>query len=175
MLRENAAGDRYRSSSVVFYSYTVVICAVMPRTPVIDLQILKAALEGLEAQRLRIAEQIARVRELLGSRQHAAMTAAPESTVLATRATREPRSPRKRRLSVAGRKAIAEAARKRWAKQRKREAEEEKIQAETKARRVAAMAKARKALAASRKAAKKAVKKAPVQRASASAKTVPGA
>lgn len=129
----------------------------MPRTQVIDPQILQAALEGLEAQRQRIAEQIARVRERLGSRQQAETVATPESAVPATRA-------RKRRLSAAGRKAIAEAARKRWAAQWKREKEAAERQAEIKARRVLAMAKARKALAASRKAARKAAaRKAPVK------------
>jgi hypothetical protein len=135
----------------------------MPHTQAIDSRILQAALEGLQAQRQRITDQIDRVRERLGSRQ--AEPAAPEAAAPAT--------PKKRRLSAAGRKAIAEAAQKRWAAQRKREAEEAKHQAEAQARRAAGLAKARAVLAASRKAAERAAaKKAPAKRASAPAKRV---
>jgi hypothetical protein len=62
--------------------------------------ILEAALEGLEARRAKLDEQIAELRR--------AMAGAGESV-------EEAPAPRKRRMSAAGRKRIAEAARKRWA------------------------------------------------------------
>ena len=61
--------------------------------------LLEAALSGLEAQKARIEEYIAAVRSQLG----------PE------RPTVVPPARKKRRLSAAGRKAIGDAARRRWA------------------------------------------------------------
>src|SRR5512133_3771732 len=66
-------------------------------------EIIAAAIDGFEALKQRIDAQIA---ELRGSLNGASAT---EATTSAT-----PRR-KKRRLSAAGRKAIAEAARRRWA------------------------------------------------------------
>jgi hypothetical protein len=72
----------------------------------LDNEILAAAIEGLEAQKKRIDAQIAEVRQLL----HGG-GAEPAAT---------PEAPRKRRtMSAAGRKRVAEAQRKRWAAIRK--------------------------------------------------------
>ena len=66
-------------------------------------EILDAAIEGFEARKVRIDEQIARVRQLLnGDRPVAASTPEPQN---------EPR----RRMSAATRKRMGEAQRKRWA------------------------------------------------------------
>lgn len=74
--------------------------------------IIQAAIEGFEAQKVRIDAQIAQLRQMLdGARPE---VAAPSSA---------PPKKRKRRLSAAGRKAIAEAARKRWAAIRAKTAE----------------------------------------------------
>ncbi len=66
-------------------------------------EILSAALKGLEAQRDRLASQIAEVRLLLGGA-HAPASSAAEAP------TRKPG----RKMSAAARKRIAEAQRKRW-------------------------------------------------------------
>ena len=71
-------------------------------------EILTAALAGLEAQKDRIATQIAEVRRMLGG----APVPAPS---VAEAPTRKPR----RKMSAAARKRIAEAQRKRWAAVRK--------------------------------------------------------
>ncbi len=64
--------------------------------------IIQAAIEGFEAQKRRIDAQVIELRQMLdGGRPEMAVPSAPHK--------------RKRRLSAAGRKAIAEAARKRWA------------------------------------------------------------
>jgi hypothetical protein len=76
-----------------------------------DPSLLEAALEGLEAQRQRIEEQIRHVRGLLGKRRG---TAASESAAPA----------KKRQLSPAARKRIAAAQKKRWAAYRKSNAEQ---------------------------------------------------
>ena len=65
-------------------------------------EILDAAIEGFEARKLRIDEQIAQVRQLLNGDQPAA--SAPELQ-------KQPR----RKLSAATRKRMGEAQRKRWA------------------------------------------------------------
>jgi len=86
----------------------------MPRTKAIkDKSLLSAALEGLEAQKQRIEEQIQQVQSLLGRRRGrppAAAQAKPEKA--------RPR----RRLSAAARKRIALAQKRRWAEYRKRTA-----------------------------------------------------
>jgi hypothetical protein len=70
-----------------------------------DPTLLEAALEGLEAQRLRIEDQIRQVRSLLGNRRP---SGGGDSA-----------APRKRQLSPAARKRIAAAQKKRWAAYRK--------------------------------------------------------
>jgi len=68
-------------------------------------EIITAAIEGFEAQKRRIDEQIGELRAMLSGRS-AEPAAAPSV---------QPKPRRKRRLSAAGRKAISEASKKRWA------------------------------------------------------------
>ena len=81
-------------------------------------EILEAALQGLEAQRERLDEQISQVRSMMGQRagrpsRGSAAEASPEG---ASKSSRE----RKRRiLSPEARKRIAAAQKKRWATFRK--------------------------------------------------------
>ncbi len=84
----------------------------MPRgaKSVEDTSLLSAALEGLEAQKRRIEEQIDRVQAMLGRRR-----GRPPAN---TQPAREPGG--KRQLSPAARKRIAAAQRRRWAEYRKR-------------------------------------------------------
>ena len=72
-------------------------------TPKLTTEILNAAIDGYEAQKARIDTQIAELRAMLSG-------GATQPT-----AASEPRTRKNRRLSAAGRKRIAEAARKRWA------------------------------------------------------------
>ena len=75
----------------------------------LDNNILAAAIEGFEAQKRHIDTQIAEIRQKLGGG-----SAEPAAT---------PEPGRKRRkMSAAGRKRIAEAQRKRWAASRKESA-----------------------------------------------------
>ncbi len=88
----------------------------MPRTKAVaDAELLSAALEGLEAQKRKIEEQIRQVEAMLGGRRGrkpaAERAAAPA---------------RKRQLSPAARKRIAAAQKRRWAEYRKRTAGENK-------------------------------------------------
>jgi hypothetical protein len=69
-------------------------------------EIIEAAIEGFEAQKLRIDARIAELRTMLDGKQ-------PEQSV-----AQEPERPR-RKISAAGRKRIAEAQRKRWAEAKK--------------------------------------------------------
>ena len=69
--------------------------------------ILEAAILGFESQRERLAEQIAELRVMLDG-QPAGSTAGSETP-----------KRRRRKMSAAGRKAIAAAQRKRWAESRK--------------------------------------------------------
>jgi hypothetical protein len=80
--------------------------------------ILNAALENLTSKRRQIDEQIAEVRRLLGA------------TTDGTSATPEAAA-RKGRMSAAGRRAIAEAQRRRWA-EKKAAAQPTAVPAETK-------------------------------------------
>ncbi len=85
----------------------------MPRTrqSVQDPALLAAALEGLEAQKNRIEEQIRQVRAMLGRRSGRAV-ASPDTAP-------EPPSGR-RQLSSAAKKRIAAAQKRRWAEYRKK-------------------------------------------------------
>src|SRR5437867_2327834 len=73
------------------------------RMPKLSNQIINAAIYGFEEQRRRLDAQIAELRGML-----------VESSNGATPSAR-PKARKKRRMSAAGRKAIAEAQRKRWA------------------------------------------------------------
>jgi len=115
----------------------------MPK-PQVTKEILTAALEGFEAQRMRLDAQIAELKAILsgGSAKPAGTTAPPKRGRTMSAAARKlisdaqkkrwaalkghsespskkviPAVPKKKRkLSAAGRRAIAEAAKKRWAK-----------------------------------------------------------
>jgi hypothetical protein len=82
----------------------------MPRRKQLNPAILQAALEGLEAQHQRVELQIAQVRSLLRP--------APRKRAVA----QAPAKPRPR-MSLAGRKRIAAAQRKRWAEYKKAQQE----------------------------------------------------
>jgi hypothetical protein len=83
--------------------------------------LLSAALEGLEAQKARIEEQIRQVRSMLGrrgpGRRPAAAAAAPAAERPAAAA-----GGGRRQLSPAARKRIAAAQKRRWAEYRKKTA-----------------------------------------------------
>jgi peptidoglycan hydrolase CwlO-like protein len=79
-------------------------------------EILEAALQGLEAQRTRLEEQISQVRSMMGQRAGRPSRATAKSAEEAAPASRD----RKRRvLSPEARKRIAAAQKKRWATFRK--------------------------------------------------------
>lgn len=83
-----------------------------------DKEILEAALQGLEAQRAKLDEQIAHVQSLIGRR--AGRPPKSESAVSETASKRTPAQGRKKRvLSPEARKRIAAAQKKRWAAFRK--------------------------------------------------------
>jgi len=79
-----------------------------------DSSLLQAALEGLEAQKARIEEQISQVRAMLGQRR-GRPPAAAAAPAAAKKATRRP-------LSPAARRRIAAAQKRRWAEFRKKAA-----------------------------------------------------
>lgn len=89
----------------------------MPRRKQLDTAILEAALAGLESQRLRVEEQITTVRRMIGGRVAKQAPAPPPAAI----------KPRKRTMSAAGRKRIAEAQRKRWAELKRRAAAAKKV------------------------------------------------
>src|ERR1017187_3112008 len=68
-------------------------------------EIISAAIDGFEQQKLRIDAQIAELRTMLGG----------GSTKPTSAAAQEAPTGKRRKMSAAGRKAIAEAQRKRWA------------------------------------------------------------
>jgi hypothetical protein len=86
----------------------------MARRSVEDTSLLNAALEGLEAQKQRLEEQIQRVRAMLGGRRKANIGAGGEAP--------NERTGRKRQLSAAARKRIAMAQKRRWAEYRRKSA-----------------------------------------------------
>ena len=71
--------------------------------PKLTREIIEAAIDGFEAQKRRIDAQVAELRSML-SPAHSGSTSISR-----------PSGRKKRRMSAAGRKAIAEAQRKRWA------------------------------------------------------------
>lgn len=74
--------------------------------PKLTHEIITAAIEGFETQKKRIDDQIAELRTLLAG--GSSEPAAPA-----------PQKQKRRKMSAAGRKAIAEAQRKRWAASKK--------------------------------------------------------
>ncbi len=81
----------------------------MPKSS-IPREILEAALHGLEAQKQKLEEQVEEVRSLIGKRRGRPPKAENALSVLAAAPLRK-----KRVLSVAARKSIAAAQKKRWA------------------------------------------------------------
>jgi len=71
-------------------------------------EIITAAIAGFETQKTKIDAQIAELRSLLAGGSAATAATKPE-----------PAKPKRRKMSAAGRKAIAEAQRKRWAASKK--------------------------------------------------------
>lgn len=80
-----------------------------------DPALLAATLEGLEAQKSRIEEQIQQIRAMLGRRRGRPPASAAVKLSAAAK-------PVKRQLSPAARKRIAAAQKKRWAEFRKKAA-----------------------------------------------------
>jgi hypothetical protein len=123
---ERPGGDTLRSGRVLRtgscrVDILGVLCLSMPSTgsrgSVLDRSVLEAALEGLEAQRVRLDEQISRVRSLLGSpgrgRPHVPSAGADLVPSVAG-------ALKKRTMSAAARRRIAAAQKKRWAAWRKK-------------------------------------------------------
>jgi hypothetical protein len=77
--------------------------------PKFNNEILAAAIEGFEAQKTHIDEQIAELRQLMGGGSSAPAAALEDRT---------PTGRKRRKMSAAGRKRIAEAQRKRWAEKK---------------------------------------------------------
>jgi len=77
-------------------------------------EVLSAALEGLEAQKRKIDEQLLQVRSMMGP--SSGRRGRPPKSSAAVDVAVEPRSPRKRRkLSAEARARISAAQKKRWA------------------------------------------------------------
>lgn len=79
-----------------------------------DLTTLQMALVGYELERQKIDEKIREIRARLGGRKLPAASAAAGAA---------PAEPRKRNLSAAARKRIADAQKRRWAEHRKKAAQ----------------------------------------------------
>ena len=79
-------------------------------------EVLEAALQGLEAQREKLDQQIAQVRGLIGGRRGRPATARVDQ------ASGTPVARKKRVLTAEARKRIAAAQKKRWAAFRKNQA-----------------------------------------------------
>ena len=96
----------------------------MPRgvRTVPDDNLLSAALEGLEAQKARIEEQIKQVRSMLGQRGPGRRPAAPAAAAPAEERPAAAAGGGRRQLSPAARKRIAAAQKRRWAEYRKKTA-----------------------------------------------------
>lgn len=78
-------------------------------------EILQAALQGLEAQRQRLDEQIAQVRSMMGQR----VGRAPKAALADETQSADGDGKKRRTLSAEARKRIAAAQKKRWANFRK--------------------------------------------------------
>ena len=89
----------------------------MAKSSIPSREILDAALQGLEAQKQKLEEQVAQVRSMLGKR-----VGRPPKTETASVVAVAP-SKKKRVLSAAARKSIVAAQKKRWAAFHKAQAE----------------------------------------------------
>lgn len=86
--------------------------------PSLDRSTLEAALSGLEARRTQLEEHIRKLRAMLRSGARGSQAESVGSEDSETAGAQTGRGRRKRRLSAAGRKRIADAARARWAARR---------------------------------------------------------
>jgi len=82
-------------------------------------EILEAALQGLEAQRQRLEEQISQVRGMMGQRAARPSTKGSPAEASSQTASTSSRERKRRVLSPEARKRIAAAQKKRWASFRK--------------------------------------------------------
>lgn len=87
------------------------------RQVISDPTLLAAALEGLILQKERIEEQIRNLREVLGKRS----AGRPAKAAPATAESSEEKPRKRRKMSAAARKRIAEAQKKRWSEYRKQQ------------------------------------------------------
>ncbi len=87
------------------------------RQVISDPTLLAAALEGLILQKERIEEQIRNLREVLGTRS----AGRPAKVASATAESSEEKPRKRRKMSAAARKRIAEAQKKRWSEYRKQQ------------------------------------------------------
>lgn len=91
------------------HHWLVPECHKKGRMPTLTKEIISTAIFGFEEQRRKLDAQIAELRGMLGETSNGATSAGPKT--------------RKRRgMSAAGRKAIAEAQRRRWAASREKTA-----------------------------------------------------
>ena len=89
----------------------------MPNSPTLSNEVLTAALEGLEVQRKKLEDQIAEVRSLLGT--PTKRVGRPPKAPMGGGGGDVPTPFKKRGMSPATRKRMAEAMKKRWAAARK--------------------------------------------------------
>lgn len=82
-----------------------------------DPNLLAAALEGLMLQKERLDEQIRQLREAMGKRS----PGRPAKSASASAAPAEEKPRKRRKMSAAARKRIAEAQKKRWSEYRKQQ------------------------------------------------------
>ncbi|MCC6292072.1 MAG: hypothetical protein IT164_05445 [Bryobacterales bacterium] len=87
------------------------------RQVISDPTLLAAALEGLILQKERIEEQIRNLREVLGKRS----AGRPAKAAAAPAESGEEKPRKRRKMSAAARKRIAEAQKKRWSEYRKQQ------------------------------------------------------
>lgn len=78
-------------------------------------EILEAALQGLEAQKQKLDEQIAQVRSMMGQR----VSRSPKAATVSESVSENGNGRKRRTLSAEARKRIAAAQKKRWANFRK--------------------------------------------------------
>ncbi|MCC7234189.1 MAG: hypothetical protein IT163_02740 [Bryobacterales bacterium] len=89
------------------------------RQVISDPTLLAAALEGLILQKDRIEEQIRNLRGILGKRSPGRPAKAAAAAAVDSDSAEKPR--KRRKMSAAARKRIAEAQKKRWSEYRKQQ------------------------------------------------------
>jgi hypothetical protein len=132
-LRSRSAGDasqpRWQTPRVAMGTATGSRLATLPNRSIIgkpptmpdalnDPSIFRAALEGLERRREQLEEHIRSVRSMLRGISGAGSRPRGSTADTASAGEAVPAPQKRRRMSAAGRRAIAEAQRKRWAAKR---------------------------------------------------------